>query len=528
MAGLALMVLLIACMNAANLLLTRALGRQRHAAVRVALGASRWRLAREAATESTILAVAGGFGALLLLTVAGGPLRRLFLPGDLAPATSTDLRLVWLMMALSVVAALLCGAFLALRSWRPGSAVLFGEGAAAGGPAEVRARLALVSGQIVLTLLLLVGAGMFLSSLERAFSVDLGIDPRNVLVATMDFGPKAPRAEAVTAGLERVRRRLEQESVVDRASVISGVPLESVFGVSVRLPGEGAPPELAGGGPYLSPVGEGFFRTAGVAVLHGRGFEGLPSSGGPPVAVVNETAARHFWPHRKALGRCLEIGDDETAPCATVIGVVEDTARQTLRDRPAAQIYVPIEQGPAWIGARALLIRATAAPESLLEPVRQEIEASEPEALAVHVRPLSGVIEPLVRPWEVGARVLGAFGGLALLLALFGVYTVTAYDLGQRRRQLGVHMALGASAGHLTRSLLLRRVGVAGGSTALGLVGCAAVAPWLTPLLFDATWWDPKVLVPASAVVVGSALLATLAAALGIRGIDPAEILRED
>ncbi len=527
-AGLSFMVLLIACMNAANLLLARALGRLSDAALRAALGASRWRLAREVAVESSILAAAGGYGALVLLALAGRLVRSLLLPADLAPATAADLRFVGLMMVLSLLAAVLSGGVPALKTWGRDLMAPLREGSATDGAAKSRVQLALVSGQIVFTLMLLVGAGLFLASLEKAFSVDLGIDPRNVLVATLDFGPRAPRVEALTASLERVRQRLELASGVDRASVVAGVPFASVFGASIRLPGEGAPPELPGGGPYLNPVGEGFFRTAGVEVLRGRSFEGLPLAGGLRVAVVNETAARYFWPRRSALGRCLEIGDDTNGGCATVVGIVEDTARQTLRDLPAAQVYVPIEQSPAWIENRALLIRASGAPDSLLEPVRKEIEASQADALAVEVRPLSGLIEPLVRPWEAGARVLGVFGGLALLLALFGVYTVTAYDLGQRRRQLGVRMALGASAGQLRWSLLRGRAWIVGASTALGLVACATAAPRLAPLLFDATWWNPRVLVFASAVVVVSALLASLAAARVIEKIDPAEILRED
>jgi len=523
-AGMSLIVLLVACVNVANLLILRSLQRRREFAVRLVLGAGRWPLVRVVLLESLLLAVLGGLGALLVMLAGGGFLRTYLLTEEMVGVGVFSLRTVSGLATITAIVALLCGITPSLWLNRDRLLSTIKAGSREGSPGQARIRMSLLMGQVALTLLLLVGSGLFVRSLQNVSQLDLGFDPDRVLAVRMNL--EGVGFESVQA--ERLRRRaLEQVSRlpgVHHAALGSGIPFRSSHAGQLFVPGR-EPLELATGGPYLHAVTEGYFDTLGTSVLRGRGLTAADSASGAPVIVVNETLARLYWPGEEPLGRCVHVARRE-APCATVVGVVEDVRRTQLREAPTAQCYVPRSQAPEGLPSQVLFVRTEGPAAALSEPLRQELQTLDPALPYLKVQPLHEVLDPRVRSYRIGAGVFTCFGLVALALAVVGLYGAIGSSVTQRTHEMGVRLALGADRWDLLRLIVARGLWIGGVGVLLGL-GIALVAgSALEPLLFELSAHDPVTLVTAAVLLIGMAAIASYLPGRRVRKIPAAQALR--
>ena len=528
--GVAAVVLLVACANVANLLLARAVRRRREVAVRLALGIGRRRLLRLLLAEGMLLALAGGAAGVLLAWWGGQLLRATLLENVSWGAAPVDGRVLLVAAAATLATGVLVSLLPALQASRPDLVPSLKEGTAGAG-ARSRLRSTLTVVQAALSVVLLVGAGLFVLSLRNVRQLRLGIDTDRVLLVSVAYPRLAELPEAQRDG-ERARRRALRAELHERLRAVPGVeataasagtPFHSGLGLDVRAEGHDSIPSLPGGGPYFSAVTPGYFATAGTRLLRGRCVTAADRRGAEPVAVVSATMARVLWPRGDALGRCLHVGAD-TAPCARIVGVVEDVHRFRLREEPAMQYYVPIEQFPDHEGTT--MVRAAGDPAALRPAIERHVRRLDPSVRYVTVRLLQDSVSQQMRPWRLGASHFGLFGGLALVVAATGLYSVMAYATASRTHEIGVRLALGAGPADVRRLVLRSGLALAALGVTLGVLGALAGGRWAAPLLFDVSPRDPAVLGAVALVLLAVALLACLAPAWRAARVAPAEALR--
>jgi predicted permease len=535
LAGVAAVVLLVTCANAGNLVLARTLRRRREVAVRLALGITRARLVRLLLAESLVVSIAGG-AAGLLLALAGGR----FIGGVLLPglAWNVDGRVLALTAVAALVTGLLVGLVPALQGSRPDLTTALKAGAREGAVQRSRLRTTLTVAQAALSVVLLVGAGLFVRSLWNVRSLRLGIEPDRVLavdVASAWAVGVRPEATADQARAARLRdfyaRALERVRAipgVESASLAFGTPLQSTYTFHIAIPGWDSIPKLPGGEqyPYVSTVSVDYFRTVGTRLLRGRLFTPADVATGARVAVVNETMARTLWPGREPIGNCLMI--TPPAPCSHVIGVVEDARRFRLLGEDAAmQYYLPLGQNAEVAGA-TLLVRPARSPAAMAETVRRELQQLEPTVGYISVQALQAMIDPQIRPWRLGATMFVVFGALALLVAAIGLYSLIAYLVAQRTHEFGVRIALGARTAHIARLVMGRGVGAAAAGVAIGVGLALALGRLVEPLLFETSPRDASVLLTVTATLLTFAVLASLVPTWRAVRVDPVTALRSE
>lgn len=531
--GVTVVVLLIACSNVANLLLARAIRRRSEVGVRLALGAGRSRLVRLFLTESLVLAFLGGVASLAVAGTVSVVVRRSLLTNIDWTSSPVSVRVMLLSFAVATGAGLLIGLAPALHAARSSLRGTMQRGSGHG------RRLGLDTWPMVLqaglTAALLIGAGLFTQSLRRAESAPLGIEADRLLVADVEWtsrgdaspaartAARAQRAEVWRRALERMR----DVPGVASAALAVGTPFGNSFGLPVFVTGWDSIPKLPGGGPYVAAVSTDYFTTVGTRLRRGRTFQAGEGDGTEPVAVVSETMARTLWPGRDALGECIRIGAD-TAPCARIVGIVEDARRYELREDPSMQYYIPLGQERRF-GGTVLIARgggeAMAVVTSRLARAIEETDASVARAV---VQPMRESIDPLLRPWRLGATIFGLGGVLALVVAALGLYSVMSYAVAQRTHEVGVRLALGATPRDIVRLIMRQSLAMA----LLGVAGGVAVALYagrfVQGLLFDTSPRDPAVLATAALVLVSAAIAATLRPALRARRVDPMRALKSD
>ncbi len=522
--GVALMVLLLTCANVANLLLARASARERETAVQLALGAGQGRIIGTAMLESMLLALAGGAAAIVLAAWGGGLLRSLMLP-DLAWRDAPGgARVLAFGLAVTLLAGLLSGLVPAFRLSRPhvvGSLRANGRGVVRG---RSRMRSGLLVAQAAISVVLLVGTGLFVLSLRHARGVDLGFEPDRVLLVRLEPEGGYPGGEAMTRMYRDAREEVRGLAGVDATAISTTLPFRNNRGVDLRVPGLDSIPTTAAGGAYINAVTGGYFEVMGLEVLQGRGLDDADDGSAARVAVVNATMARLLWPGGGALGQCLII---EEHPCATVVGVVEDHHRYELEEPASLQYYVPLSQAPfPWPPTR--LIVETAHPGALAGPVRDALQGQIPGAKLVTTQPYEDVIDPSYRSWQLGATLFAAFGVLALLVAAVGLYSVLSFNVLERRPELGIRSALGAGSARLIRLFLGDGIRVAGIGTLLGLAAGGFAATRAEPLLFRVDPLDPRVLGAVAVAVLTVAAVASVLPAWRATRVDPNEVLRSE
>jgi predicted permease len=520
--GVSLIVLLIACANVANLLLARGARRRREVAVRLALGVSRGRLVGAAMLESVLLALGGGAVGLLLARWGGEVLRRVLLSGVHFPGNALDARVVGFTAVVSVLAGLLAGLGPALQSTRLDLSGDLSEGRRGSSLRRSRARGGLIVAQAALTVVLLVGAGLFVRSLEHVRSLDLGLDVDRVALSRLelvdDDTPVQERNDVYRAALERVAALPGVAS-----ATATNAPFQWGFAGPLEVPGVDSIPRLPGGGPYYYAVTPGYFETLGLDVERGRAFDGTDGATAAPVALVSRTMAESLWPGGDPLGRCLLVGRDAET-CTTVVGVVEDASRGSIETEPYMAYYLPVEQTDMRLNG--LYVRASGDVDEVLEAAAGVLRTFSPRVRWATASTLREILDPQARSWTLGATMFTVFGLLALLVAAVGLYSLLAFEVAQRTREMGIRSALGAGRTRLLGDVVTEGVRLIGLGILLGLATAWFVAPRVEELLFDVPARDPAVLLLVTGVLAGTAVLASFVPGLRATRVDPAGALR--
>jgi predicted permease len=521
--GVAAIVLLIACANVANLYLSRALRRRREIALRLALGVTRRRLVAQSLTESLVLSLLGCGVGLVIAQWGGLLLRRLVIPEGGATDVVTD----WRTLGVAVMAALLAGV---ITGFAPVLLAEHGDiikalkaGVREGTHQRSRLRSSLLVLQVVLSVLLLVGAGLFVRSLDHVSHVHLGYDVKPVLLARWNRrGEQLSTSERVV-----VRRRVLDAARaipgVQRAAWASNIPIQGTSTMRIAVPGIDSVARL-GRFTYQSASTE-YFDAIGTRIVRGRSFTTADAEGAPTVAVVSEGMARVLWPNQDALGRCLHVGAD-SMPCTTVVGVAEDAVHDPVKDQPL-RFYLPLDQFPTE-GGSLLVLRMAGQPAALAERVRRALQAVMPGQQYVTVQPLDDLLDEQRRSWRLGATMFVAFGVLALVVAAVGLYGVIAYNVGQRMHELGVRRALGAQAGDVVRLVMSQGVRLSALGIGVGCLLALAAARFVEPLLFQQSATDPAVYLVVGVVLTVVAVAACAVPAAKAMRADPNTVLRAD
>lgn len=522
-----LLVLLITCANVANLQLARGIARQREVAVRIALGIDRSRLVRQLVCETVLLALAAGFAAIVVAVWGGGLVRRALFTSDLAAATPVDLRLIAYTALAAVLAGIVSGLLPALQASRPTVSDALRAGARAGGPLRSRTRTTLLVTQAALTVVFLVGAVLFVRSLQRIQSLPLGFEPSRVLAVKARTSGMRITETDVDGLYTRLLDAARAAPGVETAAVAGGLPFSTIWAEQVKVPGRDSLPLTRDGGPYFNAVSSDFFRTMGIRVLRGRGFTEADRGSSSRVVVVNKTLADLWWPNEEAIGHCMKVGGD-TMPCAQIVGVVENTRRFRLIEDPAVQFFVPREQGPQWSHTGVLVVRPSGDMRQAVESLRRALQARVPDAPFIDITALEELVNPQMRAWQLGATAFGVFGLLAVVVAALGLYSVLAYDVSRRFRELGIRVALGAGGADIRRMVVGRAVHVAVVGALVGFAISIAAGPTITPLLFQTSSRDPSAFLAAAAVLFTVAVLAAIVPMRRAARVDPIIALRAD
>ena len=522
--GVAAIVLLIACANVANLFLARALRRRREVALRVALGVSRSRLVTQSLTESVILSLLGGIAGVALAQWGGIALRRLFVDTTSSLDLITDLRTLAFAFTAALVTGLLTGGAPVLFSLGRDLAPTLKLGPRQGTYDRSVLRTSLLVMQGALSMVLLVGAGLFVSSLSHVRDLRLGYDVDRVLVVLRNLRG-AELTDSATVQLGRTLLSTAQAMPdVESAAWVSSVPFYTTSSTALFVPGIDSVRRL---GEFTYQQGTtDYFKTIGTRIVRGRGFTTDDRAGSPRVAVVSEGMAKVLWPNADAVGQCMHVGRD-TMPCTTVVGVAEDVMHDDLVEKRHFRYYLPIEQFRPLSGY-AVLLRMRSDPAKATERVRRTMQAVMPGETYVTPRLFSEIVEGQRRSWQVGATMFVALGGLALVVAAIGLYGVIAYNVAQRMHELGVRVALGAQASNVVRLVVGQGLRFAVFGVAVGAVLALIAARWVQPLLFEQSATDVRVFALVGAVLLGVALLATSIPARRATKVDPISVLKSD
>lgn len=528
--GVSVLVLLVACANVANLLLARAVARRREVAVRLALGVSRGRLIRQLLTEGMVLALIGGAGALLVVRWGGTLVDRLLLGGSIGSAPVVDARTLIFTTMATVAAGLLAGTVPALLGSRLSLTSALRTGAGDGGGRRARSRATLLTLQTAMSVVLLVGTGLFVQSLVAVQQTRLGLDTDQLLVGRMALRGQGMDSARVDATFADAAVRVARLPGVASTAVAASLPLASSYATGFRIPGRDSLPSLPDGGPYVNAVSASFLPTVGTKVLRGRGFDTTDYvPGAPRVAVVNQSMARLYWPGGDPVGECVHIGAD-SLPCSTIVGVMENARRQSIVEPTSLQYLVPLSYGMSFTQDRVLFVRVKPRVDrdALAAATQRTMQGLAPDLPYADVFPMSNLLDDEVRPWKLGATMFGIFGALALVLAAVGTYGVISYGVAQRTREMGVRMALGAAPVEVLwlvvrQGVLLAVVGIAAGA-AVALVG----GPFVADLLYQTSPRDPLVFGGVIVVLLVTSVLAGLVPARRAAKVDAAVALRTD
>lgn len=531
LAGVSLIVLLIACLNVANLLLARSIHMRREIAVRLALGVSRQRLTFELVTESLVLATIGAAAALMVVRLLGGTVHQVLLPNVAFTDEGLSSRLLGFTLVATLAAGLLTGLIPALQGGTPhiADALKSGGRGVAGG--RSKSRIVLLVGQAALSVVLLVGAGLFVRSLQTAQGVDLGFDAESVAVIMLEWNETLEGTER-RAIYDQVLAGVRRLPGVRSAGLTYTVPFYSSISLGQpRIPGLDSIPRHHRGGPYANKVGSGFFDAMGLNILQGRAFiSGDDSDDAPPVSVVSESMARAIWPGGNALGACMLLGDaDEEVQCTEVVGIVENHRRQELVEDDPHFLYFLNQSHPAFLGPpQALVAGMIGDPETIVDLIRAEAATTSTQIRFVNAARLSDFVAPQLRSWKLGASMFTAMGILALIVAALGLYSVLAFDVALRHHELGIRSALGAGAARLIRLVLRQAITLVVAGVAIGLLASRAAARFVEPLLFRVSASDPAIYAGVAVTLVFVAVLAGSLPAWRATHADPREALGAD
>jgi predicted permease len=532
LAGVAAIVLLIAWANVINLLLARAVDRRKEIAVRLALGVSRARLIRTLMLEAGLLALAATAVALLAGWGGGLALRALLTPGVEWAFPALDWRIALFTGLVALTSGFVAGLLPAVQASRPVLTSALKSGARDGVRQRSRLRTGLVAIQAALSVTLLVGAALFVQSLRNVRALDIGFDPDRLVFASVGFlEGEAPPAPVLAAALRDAASRLASRPGVEAVARAGMEPMRG-FGVKQFFADEFELVSFSSsdiGTPFMAPVTPSYFEAVGLRFLQGRSMAGGDVDGGPAEVVVNEAMARLVWPGRDPLGRCMRF-DKRENPCYTVVGVVENARwGYVIEPEPKPQYYLPLGNLPGQESTGGtLLVRAgPGMARQITADVRAALTNVFPEG-DVQVRRMLENLEPEYRPWRLGATLFTAFGGLALLVAVIGIYSTVSYGVSQRTHEFGVRVALGARRADVLRLVVgegLRTVAI---GAALGIALALAAGRLISAMLYGVRPGEPLALLLVSGLLLSVAALAATVPAWRAGRIDPMVALRTE
>jgi predicted permease len=530
-AGLAALLLLITSANVTNLLMARAVSREREVVLRAALGAGRGRLVRQLLTESVLLAVLAGTLALPVaaraLDAVTHGMTAITSIATLRPDLTLDARVIGVAILLMVSAGVVSGLAPAIMATRTNVNAVIKAGGRGGADApRAFLRGGLVVVQVALSLMLLVSGGLFLRSLDRARQIELGFDPDglvNVSVMPAENGYDAAKRLDLYS---RVRDRIRSLPGVEQASWIQWVPLASVIEAGpVWIDGQ---PPRTGEQSFLAmwaSVDTDYFATSRIPIVDGRSFDGRDIQTGRPVVIVNETLARHFWPNQSAIGRSLVVRGQSVE----VVGIARDGKYMFVWESPRGMAYRPMAQQPT--DRATLLVRSTRDPSGLMADLQGVFREVDPVVRVYDVRTMG---EHLVREsggffaFQLGAMFTGTFGVAGVLLAAIGLYGMIAGRVAQRTREFGVRIALGAERRTILRDVLGRALRLASIGIVAGALLAAFTARGLRTLLLDVSPFDPPTYIAVSLFLVGMCLFASFIPARRATRVNPIVALRAE
>jgi predicted permease len=531
-------VLLIACVNLANLLLARGSGRQREIAIRLALGAGRVRLIAQLLTESVLLAFVSGCVALLTVVWLKSALLK-FAPPDLPRLNEVTISAGVLFFAflVSILTGIIFGLAPALQGASPNQIASLREGSRGSGSSkrQMRVSSALVASEVALSLILLVGAGLFLRSFWQILQVRSGFNSHNVVTAQIWLS--FPNDPSQNRYLTVPKRAAFMREVLRRVSALPGVEEASIGGggslplarsrnqISFTIEGRPADSEHS---PVaeLAAVSPGHFRVLEIPILSGRNFTDSDDDKALPVAIVDQTLARQYWPNENPIGKRVKSGPiQSTNPWLNIIGVVGDVKTDSLELQEAPHIYLSDFQAPSYNSV--IYLRTAGDPGTLGDAIRPEVEAVDPNVPVYAVRTMEDVIARSMAERRFALQILGFFAGVALLLAAIGIYGVMAYTFSQRRHEIGIRMALGAQPRDILRMALSEGMTLVAVGLGSGLVGAFILTRFLRSMLYAVSPNDPLTFAALPALLAAVALLACFVPARRATQVDPLVALRD-
>ncbi len=530
------LLLLIVCANVASLLLARAATRAREFAVRAALGAGRTRLLRQLLTESTLLSVIGGALGVLLAWVALGSIRTQ--TAFQLPRSSEihlDLGVLGFALALSVLTGIVFGLAPALSAFRRNLvAALQGNVAPASAGGRFRRHFAtgprglLVAGQVALSLVLLVSAGLLLQSLARLYDVDPGFRPDHVLTMSVSLSPTQYDTDAKRAGFyTQLVDRVEALPGVEHASLTLTLPTAGWAGTPIQITGRPEPPLNQRPIAVVQLISPDYFSTLGIPLKRGRAFTIGDKAGAPGVAIIDENLARRFWPQyprgEDPIGQHLMVGSNRQP--LQIVGIAADVYQQGRDTAPMPGFYLPNAQQPPQ--AAILALRTKSDPAAFTDAVRRQVLALDRNQPISDVKTLSAVLDASEDQRRLMFSLLGAFSVVATLLAVLGLYSVISYSVVERTREIAIRQALGARRSSILALVLRQGLGLALGGIVLGIAGAVGLTRLLSSMLFGVKAIDPVTFLLAAMLFLIVALAASYIPARRAAAVEPMAALRD-
>ncbi len=524
------LVLLIACANVANLVLARAGTRQKEIAIRLATGAGRMRLVRQLLTESVLLSTLGGSAGLALAASISGLVIGFTPPNNNAFSSLTldnrlDLRVLAFTLAISVLTGVLFGLAPALIASRQDLVSALKEEAAVFGKKVRRLNLRnlLMVGQIAISMMVLVGAGLCVRSLRNLHAIDTGFDPAKVLVMSVDLGLSGYNRERGLQFYSELLERVRRLPGVEAVSLATQIALGNGFGAMMRAEGYVPKPGEDISSDF-NQVGPEYFRVMKIPLLEGREFGRSDTINTPPVAIINETAARRFWPGQSAIGRRVIVGRPPDDQASVVVGVVKDSKYRRLTEEVRPAVFTPFLQ--RYRGDMTLHVRTAGEPSSMLAAVRREVQALDASLPLYNTRTLEEQKSSSLYASRLAATLLTMFGLLALMLAAVGLYGVMAYNVNRRTHEIGIRMALGAHGREVWRLIMVEGAAIMTVGLLLGLSMALAGTRLVESFLYGVRPNDPVAFASAALLLAVVGLLANYLPARRASRTDPMVALR--